>query len=403
MALHRSPQKDPAADAAALLRRLGFATLMVALPVVALVTRRGTVVLAPIGIALLALAALLDGEHRRLGASLAPFLRTRAGIAGVVALAFALLSLAWTPFRDQASERMLNLIATLAVGLVGYCALPVRMRSANLYPLAIGVAAAALLAVVLVLWTRPAAWDDAAVTLDRGIVVLTVLSWPAAAWLHSRGRDLEAMGVVLAVAFACGLAPTYVAFAGFVTGALVYLVAASRLALATRLVAIAGAGAILLAPAAVVALGPLAGQPALDAWRGAILADPLRLVVGWGFETALRGPGVGLVPAVGGSSSLFEIWIDLGLVGAAALAALVVFGAHAIARAHAQVAPSALAGLACVLAIFVAGVGYTQMWWMTAIVLVAIAFTAVERGQFRTRRPKAILNLLLRRQRTADE
>lgn len=409
MARHRSPHKDPAADAAALLRRLGFATLVVALPIAALVTRRGVVVLAPIGIVLLALAALLDGEHRRLARSLSPIVGTRTGLAGLVGLGFAVLSLAWTPFPVQAADRATSLLATLALGLVGYCALPDRMRSANLYPLAIGVAAAASIAVVMLLVAPWPAWDEATETLDRGIVALTLLSWPAAAWLHSRGRDLEAMGMVLVVAVACGLAPTHLAFSGFVTGAIVYLVAASRLSIAGRLVAGAAAAALLLAPAFVLALGPHLGLPSLEAWRGMILADPLRLVTGYGFETALRGRGVGLVPEGAPGSSLFEIWIDFGLVGAVALATLVAGAALGLARAeaqaaraHAQVAPGALAGLACAFAIFVAGLGPTQMWWVTTLVVAAIAFTAVERGQFRTQRPKAILNLLLRRERPPE-
>ena len=44
---------DPATDAAMLLRRIGFATLALALPLASLVSRRAAVVLAPIGIHLI--------------------------------------------------------------------------------------------------------------------------------------------------------------------------------------------------------------------------------------------------------------------------------------------------------------------------------------------------------------
>ncbi|WP_349369698.1 peptide ABC transporter permease [Salinarimonas sp.] len=402
MARPRSPHRDPAAEAAALLRRLGFAILMIALPMVALVARRGVVILAPIGIALLAIAAVVDGEHRRLSTSLSSLLGRVAGVAVLVALGWAMLSLAWAPFTGPATERLGNLAATLALGLVGYLALPERMRSANLYPLAIGVGAAALLAVGLLLFEARPTWDEATITLDRGVVALALLIWPAAAWMHSRGRDMQSVALVLAVAIATGLAPSALSFAGFAAGALAYLVAASRMRLATTLVAAIGAGLILLAPALAFLLAPLDGlAPAslvgrYETWRAMILADPLRLLTGWGFETALRGRG-GLVPVDAPRTPLFEIWLDLGLVGAAAIAAAFWSAAHGVARIHAAVAPGALAALAAGFGVVVVGASYTEMWFVTSAVVAALLFAAVERGQFRTQRPKAILPALLRR------
>lgn len=400
MARHRSPQRDPAAEAAALLRRLGFAILMVLLPVVALLTRRGVVVLAPIGIALLVIAAVIDGEQRRIGASLGGLFTRVAGVAGLVALGWAALSLAWTPFVGPAAERIGNLAATLVVGLLGYLALPERMRSANLYPLAVGVGAAAILAVALALESAGVV-DDAAVALDRGIVALALLVWPAAAWMHSRGRDVQAVALVLATAIATGLAPSALAFTGFAAGALVYLVAASRPDTAARVLAWGGAGLILAAPAIAVLAGPFEGRApggllsGFEAWRGMILADPLRLVTGLGFETSLRGRAVGLVAPGAPATSLFQIWIDLGLVGAAALA-LTFWGAvSGAARIHAAVAPGALSALGAGYAMVVAGAGYTQMWFVTSAVMAALLFAAVERGQFRTKRPKALLGAIL--------
>ena len=64
MARVSSLTADPAADSAALLRRLGFAILMLAVPVSALFARRAIVVLVPVGIILLVIAAALDGGHR---------------------------------------------------------------------------------------------------------------------------------------------------------------------------------------------------------------------------------------------------------------------------------------------------------------------------------------------------
>ena len=39
------------------------------------------------------------------------------------------------------------------------------------------------------------------------MLMLVVLLWPALAWLHSRGRNLEAIGLALAVAVCCSSHP----------------------------------------------------------------------------------------------------------------------------------------------------------------------------------------------------
>ena len=61
---------DPALDAAALLRRIGFFGLFVVLPVAAQVSRRATVVLAPIAVVLLITASAIDQHQRAVGPAL---------------------------------------------------------------------------------------------------------------------------------------------------------------------------------------------------------------------------------------------------------------------------------------------------------------------------------------------
>jgi hypothetical protein len=142
-----APPIDPAADAAKLLRRLGFAILMLALPVAALLFRRGAVVLVPVGIALIIIATVLDGAHRKLGETAREAATAPAGLAAGLLLLWGALSLLWTPFQAPASERFLSVVATLALGAAGYLALPDRMRAANLYLLPIGAGLAALTAI----------------------------------------------------------------------------------------------------------------------------------------------------------------------------------------------------------------------------------------------------------------
>jgi hypothetical protein len=134
------PVADPSVDAAALLRRLGLVVLMIGVPVAGMVARRGIVLLVPIGISLLILAALLDGKGRRLRDVLDAMASSSGSVALILGLVWAGLSLLWVPDVPQAGERYLSMVSTLGVAWLGYLALPDRMRSANLYLLPVGVA-----------------------------------------------------------------------------------------------------------------------------------------------------------------------------------------------------------------------------------------------------------------------
>jgi hypothetical protein len=404
MARPHHSQVDPAADAAALLRRLGFATLMVAVPLTALVARRAVVVLAPIGIALLVIAALLDGDHDGLRADLKRILFSAGGLAGGLLLAWAALSLLWTPFRGPASERVLNVAATLAMVLGGYLALPGRMRSANLYLAPIGIAAAAIAAMVLTLSDLAigGGTDEDGAGIERGIVVLVLALWPALAWLRSRGRDLEALALAVVVAAAAVLAPVSLPVAALAVGALAYAVTAISPRLGVRVTAWAVAGTIALGPLIPFLLRPLASlalrrnDPTLanlSAWRRVVSDDPVRLITGRGFEAASRGRGSGLLRAEAPTTLPFEIWYDLGLVGAAAAAVVLHVAIRAAGRSHAGIVPGAMAAFATGFTLACSGVATAQIWWFTTILIVALLFVAVDRGQFRTSRPKAAFGL----------
>lgn len=393
---------DPAADAALLLRRLGFAILMIALPVAALFARRALVVLAPVGIALLVIAAALDGTARPAGRGAARLALSPGGAAGAILILWCVLSLIWTPFRADAAERLFNIVGTLAMAVAGTLALPDRMRSANLYLLPIGIGAATLAAA----WLGAAALrggltDDAAMqNFERGLVVVVLLVWPSLAWLRSRERDLAALLLAVAVAVAVVIAPFPMPLAGLVAGAFVFALTSARPRLGVRLTALLMAALVALAPllpflvrpAAALLLGP--ADPIvgiLDVWRAVVLDEPARLVTGHGFETALRGRSVGLLPGNAPRTLLFEVWYDLGLVGAASGAAALYLAVTAAGRDHPPLVPGVMASFASAFALACLGIGTAQMWWFTALVVTVLIFAAAERGQFRTTRPKAMV------------
>ena len=390
---------DPSTDAAALFRRLGFALLFFAIPMGALFTRRAVVVLAPIAVVLLVLAAALDGHARNPRDRLTAVVLSPGGLAGVVLLLWTGLSLVWTPFLPQASERVLNIAGMALMALAGYLALPERMRSANLYLLPVGVMCAAVTGTVLAL-RGGTSFDPEGQSLERGMIVLVLLLWPAVTWLHSRGRNLEALVVALAVAGGAFFTTDSPALYGLAAGAVIFALTTALPWFGSRLTAVAMAGLLLLAPLLPFILAPVARMvlrprspllASLDAWQTIILKEPLRLVTGHGLETALRSRIVGSISSAAPSTFLFEIWYELGLVGAVAGAVLLYRAAMGAGGERPILGPGIMAAFATAYALGCLGIGTALVWWFTALVVVVLVFVAIERGQYRTTRPKAIL------------
>lgn len=398
----RAPHRaaDPAADAAALLRRLGFATLMLAVPIAAMLTRRAVVVLVPVGIVLLVIATVLDPGHAGFRAGLRRLVLSRAATAGALVLLWCGLSLAWTPFLAPAAGRLLSIVATVGVAFAGYLALPERMRSADLYIIPVGAALAAVAAIGLALFGLGSAEgvETDGQSLERGLVVLVLFVWPAVAWLHSRDRPVEALAVGLIVAAGTLLGPHTMPIAALAIGAAVYAVTTVWPRAGVAATAVLTAGLLALAPVIPLVARPLAGvflgggsgaYESLSVWRSVVVKEPVRLLTGHGFETALRGRIVGLLPPNSPSTLLFQAWYELGIVGALAGAVALYWSVRAAGREHPPLVPGAMAAFAAAFAFACFGIGTAQMWWFTSVAALILIFVAAERGQFRTTRPKA--------------
>ena len=122
-----------------------------------------------------------------------------------------------------------------------------------------------------------------------------------------------------------------------------------------------------------------------------IVDEPVRLITGHGFETALRGRFVGLLDPGAPSTFLFEVWYELGVVGALAGAVALYRAARSAGRDHPLLVPGIVAAFATAFAFACLGIGTAQVWWFTALAVTILMFVAIERGQFRTTRPKAML------------
>lgn len=383
---------DPAADAASLLRRIGFAVLCVAMPFAAIGARRSSVILMPIGVILLILSALLEPGERSFGDRLKSLL---ANPASWVVLGFGFwvfLSLIWTPAPRASADRVANIAGMLAVLIGGLAAIPSRLRAPTLYLLPIGAFLAAAAASIIVLdvrlgrymFTTPA---DAA-TVQRGLATLVLMSVPAAGWLISRGRMIDAalLGVALlavaaaandAVMAACVLA------AAFAAVVMRFRPTLGKLVLVVLLLLIASAA---LLPLLIKTWQgqSIMGMQLMPLYSGSFLRRLGRMVTGYGIETA---PRMAAHFHAAGATYFAGVWFDLGLVAIALIGAGMALALRQAERSGGAIAGTALAliAVATIQGLFLPG-SY-QAWWLSSVIAAMVGIAAISRGQARSRRP----------------
>jgi hypothetical protein len=404
---------DPAADAAAILLRVGFAIFALVVPSATLMSRWVIVVLVPIGAILIILAAILRGDFWRLRQALAGFFASPVGFLAVCLMVWTLMSLIWTPAPLEAADRVFKSSGVLALGVLAAFALPERMRASDLHLVTIGVALGAfliLLSLVLAFFGNSILIIPAA-TPGRVAVLLTVLVWAAAAWLLIKNSKPIAGALVVGVLAVAMFGPAREALIPMLASLLVFGLARfdqhkTGLALAVLIGLAVLGGPILAGLAYGLASGfDLSQQSILAriAQYWAILADdPLHIITGRGFDAAYFARAAGFIPASAPVGLLADIWFDLGLLGAVGLAGLMVMACLAARRMEAELAPATLAGLIAAFTFAVIDRGATQTWWLNGLAVMGIVLAGVARGRYRTLRPKAhLLNPAEERRRPA--
>jgi hypothetical protein len=127
----------------------------------------------------------------------------------------------------------------------------------------------------------------------------------------------------------------------------------------------------------------------MQVWSDIIVADPSRLLTGHGIETALRNRISQLLDPEAPKSLLFEVWYELGVLGALAATTLLCLAIAAIGRLGRAIAPFALGCMGFAFSLAVIGLGTSQTWWVTALGATAILFAAIVNGENRSERPVA--------------
>jgi hypothetical protein len=125
----------------------------------------------------------------------------------------------------------------------------------------------------------------------------------------------------------------------------------------------------------------------LDVWGSIVANGGVRTLIGHGFGSALYGLFGGFLDPQTPRSLVFQIWFDLGALGAGAFAAMATQAFVRVGELRPALAPFLLAGLFSGLVICLLGPAAEQLWAFTLAGLDAIAYVLVIRGQFRKKRP----------------
>ena len=392
--------QDPAAGAANLVLRIGVLVLVIGAPCAAVVSRRMLFVLMPVGAVLMLIGALLlPGAVERIRRHLSVGVGSPIVLAAVFLMMWTGLSLLWTPYVDPAIERFLKTAGTALLVIVGVASLPDHFRASNSNLVAIGTAAAALAIVCVAILapqiTRVA--DADGTTLQRATIGVVVLLWPALSALILRDRIASAGVIAVVTSMAVVMVWTPMALGALISGMLTFSSALSKPHLTGRVLGGIVAALIIFAPGIPLVLSPLLpnridpnGIAALVSdWGTVVRGEGLRLVTGHGFDAAIRALVAGILPALTPRGLLFDVWYELGVTGAVAMAVMLWFAFQSAARLGKLIAPCMIAALASASAIALSGLAGAQLWWMTLLGVVALAFAIVVRGQSRTERVHA--------------
>ncbi|KPF68109.1 hypothetical protein IP69_12000 [Bosea sp. AAP35] len=397
---HIQPTLDPATDAALLLRRIGFGTIALVLPIASLVSRRAAVVLVPIGVVLLIIAALIEEP----GGFVTMLKRAVLSLPGMIVIglvAWSVLSLVWSPYTASATEKAGNLVLAVVLGFCGNAAMPERMRASNLNLAALGTGIAGAFALGLIVITALRHTEtDAGV--ERGVSVILIMAWPALAWLLSRERGLSAVALAAVVGLLALTRFEDGEAVAMICGAVAFGAVSANRRGASAIIATSIAGLIMIAPILPFLLRPIVslfpqgtGEFAqmLAVWADVVSSAPIQLVTGHGLDTVLRGRLIGALPQTSPTTFLFEIWYELGLVGAVAASVSLYIAIRAAGRMPGALAAGGVAAFTTAFALSALGFATLQPWWLMTLTAVVLMFGAIARGQYRTDRPVAPLSL----------
>lgn len=378
---------------------LGDAHALVLVTVVALAPLLGALV--PRGMAPLVVAgSVLGVAAYRLGrrAWPVPEIAWPALIGAMIA--YGAVSLLWSPAPDEGLVQTWQFLYLFgpALLLIASAAHAPRQASAAVWILPFAYALGTVLLIVWILVSVPLdglfmQWNTASpdmVELNRNMVVMTALVWPAmlVPWRAEQRGAALLLPTLLALPVMAGESQS--AQLGLISGLLTLALASVSAGLVRLLLAALTTFAFTaVVPVAIwlnkEALGihllPSSFRHRLEIWRFVAEHITEHPLLGWGLEASRRlgdhriskalGNGAELLP-LHPHNAFLQIWLELGLAGAATAAAFMLLILHRTSRLPAAAQPPALSAFASAFAMIAVSYGIWQSWWIGTLLISAL-------------------------------
>jgi O-antigen ligase len=355
--------------------------------------------------ACLALSAAVQRDGDLLLAKLRAHLRSPTGLVVIVFTAMVALGV---PFAHAPRMSALLLAQFATVAVSGYAlALAFPLAAPRRRALIFGLGAAAAAAIIYAdlvagLWLRTVTGGRATTyTYNRGLVTLTVLLWPVLALILASRKLWLMLPIAALLPLAVFAGESQTAVVALIAGVAVFPIAALTPRF-TRLAGLAMTLALLAAQPWIGTIMKSLVSPSMNQrfesahmgdrigiWLSFEAAAQARWLFGNGFGSSLNmqnAPVATLVPPervtlLGAShphNGLLQVWVELGLAGAALAAVLIVMLFQAIGRMRPALQPFALTCFAVIALVTLVSHGLWQAWWWAAILAAVASFATLE-------------------------
>lgn len=247
------------------------------------------------------------------------------------------------------------------------------------------------------LFPTDGAVQDKLIPYNRGMTVLAIFLWPAVLYASRFGAWAAIALVVVAGALLSIYASTAALLAVAVGAAAAVLVRAHRVA--APVIAALVAIFVLVIPLLPAALPPPAemrtdyhvpgsGYHRLLIWQFTAERIAERPILGWGYNASRiipghdsRPDGVEAALPLHPHSIAFQLWLELGVVGAAIAAALIAYLGWRIGKAAPPTAAAAAGCLMSATTVCLLSYGAWQSWWLAALSLAAAFMTLAGKAE----------------------
>jgi exopolysaccharide production protein ExoQ len=352
---------------------------------------------------LAAAAAFRSSPADPVRATVTKALRTPVTLAAMALIALMAISCFWAHDRGASLNQLVQFVIPVTCGIVLALAFPGVAHKGRAFWWCLAAGMTALIVAIDIrtgLHLRQITGGRVAdYSYNRAIVTLTLLAWPLLALVLVR-RQWLLLALLAPVPIAVYTGESQTAVLGMLVGVLVLPLAWLLPRLTNWLGLITVLGVLAISPF----FGTLAGQ-ALGArfhkvmeaghsddrvqiWLSFEAAAQKKWLLGNGFGSSLNLQNAAVakeiaperVTLLGAShphNAFLQLWVELGLAGAALAALLFVFLFGAIRRAEPRLQPFMLTWVAVVCAIALVSHGAWQAWWVAAIAASAAGFLAI--------------------------